>query len=96
MVPSMLSMARCWQVMRVLQAHLDGEVDVETATWVSTHLEECRRCGMEAATYQSIKLALAERIDDPTGHGAVPVDPAVLRRLERFAASLSEGGATTG
>lgn len=50
---------QCWQVMRVMQAYVDGETDSVTAERVAEHLEDCRRCGLEADTYQAIKDALA-------------------------------------
>ena len=41
----------CMQVGRRLQRYLDGDVDDLTARRIMRHLEDCRRCGMEAATY---------------------------------------------
>ena len=45
-------MASCMQVMRVLQSYLDGQTDEMTARRVANHLEACRRCGLDAATYR--------------------------------------------
>ena len=53
-----LTMRRCRQVAAVLQEYLDGEVDPVTAGKVHDHLEECRRCGLEARTYRAIKAAI--------------------------------------
>lgn len=83
---------RCRHVMRVLQSYLDGEVDAQTADVVAVHLEECRRCGLEAATYEAIKVALASGVE--AGH--VPVDPATLDRLHAFVASLEYDGRPPG
>lgn len=73
-------MASCLEVGTVLQAYLDGEVDEVTAHRVARHLEACRRCGLEAATYTEIKEALARQAD------AVPQD--AVARLRRFGEHL--------
>lgn len=44
----------CMQVGRRLQRYLDGDIDDLTARRIMLHLEDCRRCGMEAATYTEI------------------------------------------
>lgn len=77
---SMPAPLRCWHVLRVLQSYLDGEADEVTSREVAEHLEECRRCGLEADTYQAIKHALA--------HHQRPVDDAVTR-LHAFAETLA-------
>ncbi len=69
----------CLQVARVLQSYLDGETDDVTARRVAAHLEDCRRCGLEASVYREIHNALARRAE-PDG-GAVD-------RLRAFGASL--------
>ncbi len=60
----------------MLQSHLDGEVDDDFAEKIATHLEACRDCGLELATYAAIKTSLAGRM--PT------VDPTALDRLRAF------------
>ncbi|GAB3394249.1 anti-sigma factor family protein [Amycolatopsis echigonensis] len=55
------SPVRCLRVMRLLQSYLDGEVTDATAARIAEHLEECRRCGLQADTYLAIKNALAHR-----------------------------------
>jgi anti-sigma factor (TIGR02949 family) len=77
-------MASCRQVIRVLQAYLDGQTDEVTARRVANHLDACRRCGLEASTYQEIKAALARN--------ATPLDPASLERLRTFGAALTATG----
>jgi anti-sigma factor RsiW len=72
----------CHEVAAVLQQHLDGELDHTTADAVAAHLEDCRRCGMEAETYQHLKARLA-------GLGA-PVDEDSVRRLRDFVDRLTE------
>ena len=69
----------CREAIRLVQAYLDGELDEVTARRVGAHLEDCHRCGLEAATYTEIKRALARR-------GAVP--PGAVARLRAFSYSL--------
>lgn len=52
---------RCYKVWRLLQDLLDGEPDPRVASYVMNHLEECRRCGLEAAIYRRIKESLARQ-----------------------------------
>jgi anti-sigma factor RsiW len=85
MLKSMLSRSGCLRVTRVLQSYLDGEADAATSTIVAKHLEECRRCGLEASTYRAIKVAITE-----TGPDVAPVDAEAVERLRRFAEELSE------
>lgn len=77
--------ARCMRVARVLQSYLDGEVEPPTARAVEEHLEECRRCGLEASTYTAIKVAIAT-CQDPA---SITVDADAVRRLTAFARRLS-------
>jgi anti-sigma factor RsiW len=49
------------EVTRLLQSLLDGEIDETLAHTTTDHLEQCRRCGLEARTYLTIKAALAQR-----------------------------------
>ncbi|MEU9069841.1 zf-HC2 domain-containing protein [Streptomyces sp. NPDC048109] len=69
----------CLQVGRLLQSYLDGETDEVTARRVAKHLEDCRRCGLEASVYQEIHNALARRAE-PDGRA--------VERLQAFGASL--------
>jgi anti-sigma factor RsiW len=73
-------MASCMQVMRVLQSYLDGHTDDTTARRVASHLDACRRCGLEASTYREIKAALARK--------ATPLDESSLERLRAFGSAL--------
>ncbi len=67
----------------MLQRYLDGELDdVPTAARVAEHLEECRRCGLHAATYRAIKQALRS--------GNRDIDDLALRRLRAFSQALTE------
>jgi anti-sigma factor (TIGR02949 family) len=73
----------CHQVGTVLQQYLDGDIDAETAQRIEEHLEECRRCGMEAETYERIKSTLAAQ------RSAVPDDS--VERLREFGERLARG-----
>jgi anti-sigma factor (TIGR02949 family) len=74
----------CPEVGRMLQTFLDDELsdDVEIEL-LSEHLDECKRCGLEADTYQKIKDALASR--------RTPVPPETVERLREFGERLAEG-----
>ncbi len=90
MLRTLKSRARCMRTARVLQAYLDGEVTAAVAEAVSEHLEECRRCGLEASAYRAIKASVAAIAD---GHPA-EVDAAVIERLNGFAQGLSHSPPT--
>jgi len=74
----------CPEVGRLLQRFLDDELsdDAEIEA-LSEHLDECRRCGLEADTYQKIKDALASRRE--------PVPQDSVDRLREFGQHLAEG-----
>ncbi|GGZ97518.1 anti-sigma factor family protein [Streptomyces echinoruber] len=77
----------CARSSRALQAYLDGEVDEATARRVTSHLNGCRDCGLEADLYREIKSALA-RQQQP--------DPRAVERLYTFAESLLHTGSDPG
>lgn len=80
---------RCVRLGSTLQPYLDGEVtDPVLVRAMAEHLEECRRCGLEAATYATLKVALAARAQPTTDPGT----RAALGRLQDFARSLAEPG----
>ena len=72
----------CKQVARVLQAYLNGDLDGFDAWRVTVHLEDCRRCGLEAATIREIKRALARRYEPA---------PEAVARLRAFCDDLLQG-----
>lgn len=84
---SLTEMAHCFHTSRALQRYLDGEADDLTAARVAEHLEQCRRCGLQARTYRAIKQALRG--------GGRDVDELALRRLQAFSRSLTETGGHT-
>lgn len=74
----------CGEVGRVLQAHLDGELEPSEATAVADHLNGCAGCGMEAEVYSEIKSALRRQAFE------IPSD--TLARLRRFSERLADEG----
>lgn len=74
--------ANCREVIRVLQSYLDGEVDDLTARRIEEHLDDCRRCGLEATTYADIKNSLRHRRT---------VDREAVERLRAFGEQLATG-----
>jgi anti-sigma factor RsiW len=79
-----LSRSQCQKVVRVLQDYLDGEANASTAAMVAEHLEQCRRCGLEASTYRAIKSAIAASAPEQV------IDAAAVERLRRFADELAD------
>ena len=74
----------CPEVGRLLQRFLDGELrDDAEVEMLSAHLDECKRCGLEAETYRKIKDALAGRRE--------PVPAESVERLRRFGEELAKG-----
>ena len=66
----------CEEVGRWLQHYLDGELDDRRSERLAAHLDDCRRCGLEADTYRRIKQSLTEQ------QSTVPADS--LARLREF------------
>lgn len=60
----------CMRVRPLLQSFLDGELDGPQRQLVATHLEACRRCGLAASTYESLKRRL-QQLDQPADADAV-------------------------
>jgi anti-sigma factor RsiW len=73
----------CREVGEVLQQYLDGHVDDDLAGRMEIHLEECRRCGLEAETYERIKATLATRRPE------LPAES--VDRLRAFGEQLARG-----
>lgn len=73
----------CREVARVLQVYLDGGLDRVPASRLEAHIEECRRCGLEAETYERIRTHLADRRQ--------PVAADAVERLEEFGRRLAHG-----
>lgn len=74
----------CMQVARILQRYLDDQLDEGAAIQVADHLDECRRCGLDAESYRQVKVALAGRSRPPT--------PDQVERLSTFVSELCTKG----
>ena len=74
----------CREVGKLLQRYLDGETDELATAKVAEHLEDCRRCGLEASIYREIKASLARR--------ATVLPETTLTRLRRFGQQLATEG----
>jgi anti-sigma factor RsiW len=73
----------CAEVGEILQEYLDDQLDERRASRLAAHLEECRRCGLEAETYRRIKHSLSAHQHD------LPLD--ALERLRDFGRRLADG-----
>lgn len=73
----------CHAVGELLQQYLDGEIDAERGELIHAHLDDCRRCGLEAETYDRIKHTLAAQRAD------VPQES--IDRLREFGRGLVRG-----
>ena len=73
----------CHAVGELLQQYLDHEIDEERGRLIAAHLEDCRRCGLEAETYERIKETLAAQRPD------VPQES--VERLRDFGRGLIRG-----
>ena len=72
----------CMRVRPLLQSFLDGELDEPQRQRVAAHLEACRRCGLAASTYTSLKRRLS-RFGEPA-------DPDAVARLTEFVDRLAD------
>jgi anti-sigma factor RsiW len=83
MVQHLRDRLECRRVRPLLQTFLDGELDAAQRRRVVQHLDACRRCGLEAATYATL-------IDRLRGV-AQPAHPEAVARLEAFVDRLAAG-----
>ena len=74
----------CREVGKLLQRYLDGETGEHATAKVAEHLEDCRRCGLEAGIYREIKASLARQ--------ATVLPETTLVRLRRFGQQLAHEG----
>jgi anti-sigma factor RsiW len=72
----------CMRVRPLLQPFLDGELDEARRRRVAAHLEACRRCGLAASTYESLRQRLSEF--------GQPADPDAIARLTEFVDHLAD------
>jgi anti-sigma factor RsiW len=80
-VQSVRDRIECMRIRPLLQPWLDGQLDDAQRARVAAHVEACRRCGLAASTYRSLK----ERLRDL----GQPADPEAVARLEAFIADLA-------
>ena len=73
----------CHQVGQILQTYLDDELDADVTHKVAVHLDDCRRCGLEAEIYDALKSSLQR---SPAGFADEPV-----ARLRDFGERLARG-----
>lgn len=73
----------CHEVGDLLQHYPDGHLDAERASHIEAHLEACRRCGLEADTYEWIRSARVQH--------RPYVPPESLDRLREFGRRLARG-----
>lgn len=73
----------CHVVGELLQQYLDHDIDEQRGQLIAAHLEDCRRCGLEAETYEHIKGTLAAQ------RAAVPQES--VERLRGFGRGLIRG-----
>ena len=79
----------CPEVGRLLQQYLDESIagpmalDETTAAKVGGHLADCRRCGLGAETYESIRAS--------AGRSGSGLSEQALERLREFGESLAAG-----
>ena len=76
----------CQQVMVVLQAYLDGEVDASVARKVAGHLNDCPPCDRESDVYRRLKVTLNRR--------RIDLDPAVAEALTDYVSRLKSNDVT--
>jgi anti-sigma factor (TIGR02949 family) len=74
----------CHEVVEILQQYLDGHLDDDRAARIESHLEECRRCGLEAETYERIKATVASQ--------RAEIPPESIERLRAFGEQLARSG----
>jgi predicted anti-sigma-YlaC factor YlaD len=74
----------CREVGKLLQRYLDGDTDEHATAKVAEHLDDCRRCGLEASIYREIKASLARQAD--------VLPETTLARLRRFGEQLAADG----
>lgn len=72
----------CADVAALVQHYLDGELGHPRSLLLARHLDDCRRCGLDADTYRDIKAALAAT--------RAPVPAETLDRLRQFATNIAD------
>lgn len=76
----------CEEALRLLAAHLDGELDHRSAHAIEAHLDACRSCFSRAEFERRLKAQLA-------GLGRESVRPALSTRVQTLIRTFSIAGA---
>lgn len=81
----------CTETRRLVNAYIDGELDLQSALAVEAHLQDCVRCRTAAEAVQAVRAAVARACEPP-------VAPARLRRTvgTGLATAASTGSARLG
>ncbi len=77
----LLGRPSCSEVMELLQAYLDGEIDAPQAKAVAKHLDRCSNCGPEAEVYRRLIASIKRQPPEP--------EPDSVDRLRIFLADLN-------
>ncbi len=75
------SRARCREVRKLIGGFIDGEVDQDLAAKIAEHLDDCRRCGLDAGVYTRVKQSLQAR--------PPMVDDDAVARLREFGSDIT-------
>jgi anti-sigma factor (TIGR02949 family) len=73
---------RCEEALRLLAAHLDGELDSSAVHDLEQHLARCRSCYSRAEFERRLKTAIAEL-------GSEPARPALQQRIRDLVAGFA-------
>jgi anti-sigma factor (TIGR02949 family) len=75
----------CEEALRVLAAHLDGEIDIATGEQLERHLATCRSCYSRAEFEGRLKASIAEL-------ARKPVPPELAQRVRALIGRFSVAG----
>lgn len=78
----------CAEALRLLAAHLDGELDEHQHHEVDKHVRTCRSCFSRAEFERRLKTSVAELAREP-------VPPEVDRRIQTLLRQFSRAGQHT-
>jgi anti-sigma factor (TIGR02949 family) len=75
----------CEEALRVLAAHLDGEIDIAAGEQLERHLATCRSCYSRAEFEGRLKASIAEL-------ARKPVSPELAQRVRALIGRFSVAG----
>jgi anti-sigma factor RsiW len=82
--PTITKQLSCRQVGKVLQHYLDDRLDPSRRALMDSHLDDCRRCGMELEAFR--------RLCDELSRRRLVLAPESVERLRRFGARIAQDG----